>query len=337
LTPLADLLLEPNMPQVWIKRDDLSGMDMSGNKVRKLEFILAEAKQQSSSIVTIGGIQSNHTRATTIAARSLGLDAHIILRTSSALLDKDPGLTGNLLIERLVGAHIYLVSKEEYAQHGGQKLGERLTSRLTEQGVQPAPYFIPVGGSSPLGCWGYIHCIEEMCEQIKSQGLEPFTDIIVACGSGGTAAGLALGNYLSGLNAKVHAYGVCDSPSYFEAYINSLLQGLGAGPDVLQGKTAADLLTFHQAKGLGYALTREDEMKMLADVALKTGIILDPVYTGKAWYGFMRDVVENADKWRGRRVVFVHTGGLFGLYDKVPELQPYVEELNRVQVLGGGE
>ncbi|CAK9141515.1 unnamed protein product [Ilex paraguariensis] len=112
----------PNLPkntQVWLKRDDLSGMQLSGNKVRKLEFLLADAVAQGADcIITIGGIQSNHCRATAVAAKYLNLDCYLILRTSKVLVDKDPGLTGNLLVERLVGAHIDLVSKEEYAAVG---------------------------------------------------------------------------------------------------------------------------------------------------------------------------------------------------------------------------
>ncbi|KAA8542911.1 hypothetical protein F0562_024054 [Nyssa sinensis] len=112
----------PNLPkntEVWLKRDDLSGMQLSGNKVRKLEFLLADAVAQGADcIVTIGGIQSNHCRATAVAAKYLNLDCYLILRTSKVVVDKDPGLTGNLLVERLVGAHIDLVSKEEYAKLG---------------------------------------------------------------------------------------------------------------------------------------------------------------------------------------------------------------------------
>ncbi|CAA0820958.1 Bifunctional D-cysteine desulfhydrase/1-aminocyclopropane-1-carboxylate deaminase-mitochondrial [Striga hermonthica] len=112
----------PNLPkntEVYLKRDDLSGMQLSGNKVRKLEFLMADAVEKGADcIITIGGIQSNHCRATAVAARYLNLDCYLILRTSKVLVDQDPGLTGNLLVERLVGAHIDLVSKEEYASVG---------------------------------------------------------------------------------------------------------------------------------------------------------------------------------------------------------------------------
>ncbi|KAL2896894.1 putative D-cysteine desulfhydrase 1 mitochondrial, partial [Bienertia sinuspersici] len=139
-------------------RDDLSGMQLSGNKVRKLEFLMADAVAQGADcIITIGGIQSNHCRATAVAAKYLHLDCFLILRTSKALLDKDPGLTGNLLVERLAGAHVELVSKEEYAKIGsvGSALLLALTNVLKERLIREGrkPYVIPVGGSNSLGTW----------------------------------------------------------------------------------------------------------------------------------------------------------------------------------------
>ncbi|KAL2478855.1 Bifunctional D-cysteine desulfhydrase/1-aminocyclopropane-1-carboxylate deaminase [Forsythia ovata] len=145
----------PNLPkgtEVYIKRDDLSGMQLSGNKVRKLEFLLADAVAQGADcIITIGGIQSNHCRATAVAAKYLNLDCYVILRTSKVLMDKDPGLTGNLLVERLVGAHIDLVSKEEYSKVGSVALTDILKAKLLNEGRKP--YVIPVGGSNSLGTW----------------------------------------------------------------------------------------------------------------------------------------------------------------------------------------
>ncbi|CAI7773198.1 unnamed protein product, partial [Closterium sp. NIES-53] len=133
-------------------RDDLSGMELSGNKVRKLEFLLADALAKGAdTLITIGGIQSNHCRATAVAARLAGLEAHLILRTSRALADSDPGLEGNLLVERMVGARVHLVTKEEYAKHGSEHLGNVLAQRLAAEGRKP--YVIPVGGSNALGAW----------------------------------------------------------------------------------------------------------------------------------------------------------------------------------------
>ncbi|KAL4457486.1 hypothetical protein ABPG75_012351 [Micractinium tetrahymenae] len=322
----------PGLPpgcELHIKRDDLTGMQLSGNKVRKLEFLLAEAREKGhDSVITIGGIQSNHARATAVAARYLGWDAHLVLRNSRHLADSDPGLVGNLLVERLVGAHIWQVTKEEYGRYGGPALGERLAEQLRrERGLNP--YIIPVGGSSATGVWGYLDMIHELEQQIAGQG---FTDIAMACGSGGTTAGIALGNHLSGLGLRVHAYGVCDDPAYFYEFCDGLLAGLGATPDVV-GADSAAMFRAVQAKGAGYAISRDDELALVAEVAATTGIILDPVYTGKALHGLVSEMRANPGAWAGRKVLFVHTGGLLGMYDKAAQLAPLVEGAGRAHRL----
>ncbi|XP_062221840.1 putative D-cysteine desulfhydrase 1, mitochondrial isoform X2 [Phragmites australis] len=306
----------PNLPEgteVWIKRDDLSGMQLSGNKVRKLEFLMEDAVAQSADcIITVGGIQSNHCRATAVAAKYLNLDCYLILRTSKLLVEKDPGLVGNLLVERLVGAHIDLVSKEEYGKIGSVALADLLKKRLLEEGRKP--YVIPVGGSNSLGTWGYIEATREIEQQIQHSADDQFDDIIVACGSGGTIAGLALGSRLSSLKAKVHAFSVCDDPGYFYDYVQGLIDGLKSGLD------SRDIVSIESAKGLGYAMNTAEELKFVKDIAAATGIVLDPVYSGKAAYGMLKDMASNPTKWKGRKILFVHTGGLLGLCDKVDEL-----------------
>ncbi|KAH9780799.1 putative D-cysteine desulfhydrase 1 [Citrus sinensis] len=184
-------------------RDDLSGMQLSGNKVRKLEFLMADAVAQGADcIITIGGIQSNHCRAAAVAAKYLNLDCYLILRTSKVLVDQDPGLIGNLLVERLVGAHIELISKEEYSKIGSVTLTNILKEKLLKEGRRP--YVIPVGGSNSIGTWGYIEAIKEIEQQLQTgTGGVKFDDIVVACGSGGTIAGLSLGSWLGTLKAKV--------------------------------------------------------------------------------------------------------------------------------------
>ncbi|VAI61293.1 unnamed protein product [Triticum turgidum subsp. durum] len=280
----------PNLPEgteVWIKRDDLSGMQLSGNKVRKLEFLLADAVAQGADcVITVGGIQSNHCRATAVAAKYLNLDCYLILRTSKLLVDQDPGLVGNLLVERLLGAHIDLVSKEEYGKIGSVALADLLKKRLLEEGRKP--YVIPVGGSNSLGTWGYIEAVRELEQQIQLSGDVQFDDIVVACGSGGTIAGLALGSKLSSLMAK--------------------------------------------AKGLGYAMNTAEELKFVKDIATATGIVLDPVYSGKGAYAMLKDMADNPSKWKGRKVLFVHTGGLLGLYDKVDQMSSLAGSWRRMDL-----
>ncbi|KAF8389642.1 hypothetical protein HHK36_024161 [Tetracentron sinense] len=307
----------PNLPkdtEVWLKRDDLSGMQLSGNKVRKLEFLMADAMAQGADcVITIGGIQSNHCRATAVAAKYLNLDCYLILRTSKVNVDKDPGLTGNLLVERLVGANVELVSKEEYAKIGSVTLGNVLKEKLLSEGRKP--YVIPVGGSNSLGTWGYIEAVREIEPQLTT-GPEKvsFDDIVVACGSGGTVAGLSLGSRLSNLKAKVLAYSVCDDPDYFYEYVQGLLDGLQAGV------SSRDIVSIQDAKGLGYAMNTTEELKFVKEIAASTGVVLDPVYSGKAAFAMLKDMAENPAKWEGRKILFIHTGGLLGLYDKVEEM-----------------
>ncbi|XP_040998850.1 bifunctional D-cysteine desulfhydrase/1-aminocyclopropane-1-carboxylate deaminase, mitochondrial [Juglans microcarpa x Juglans regia] len=304
----------PNNTEVWLKRDDLSGMQLSGNKVRKLEFLMADAVAQGADcVITIGGIQSNHCRATAVAAKYLNLDCYLILRTSKVLVDQDPGLTGNLLVERLVGANVNLISKEEYAKIGSVTLTNILKEKLLNEGRRP--YVIPVGGSNSLGTWGYIEAIREIEQQLQTgTGDIKFDDIVVACGSGGTIAGLSLGSSLSTLDAKVHAFSVCDDPDYFYDFVQGLLDGLGADVD------SHNIVNVQNAKGLGYAINTSEELKFVREVAAATGVVLDPVYSGKAAYGMMKDMAENPKKWEGRKILFIHTGGLLGLFDKVEQM-----------------
>ncbi|GLJ38908.1 hypothetical protein SUGI_0793120 [Cryptomeria japonica] len=318
----------PTNTEVWIKRDDLSGMQLSGNKVRKLEFLMADAKEKGADcIITIGGIQSNHCRATAVAARYLNLDCYLILRTTRAEVDEDPGLIGNLLVERMVGANIELISKEEYGRIGSVTLCNLLKERLEKDGRKP--YVIPVGGSNSLGTWGYIEAVREMEQQLqegKVDGINKFDDIVIACGSGGTTAGLSLGSHLSSLKAKVHAFSVCDDPDYFYDYTQGLLNGLNAGLN------SHDLISIANAKGIGYAMSKVEELKCVCQIAEATGVVLDPVYSGKAAFQMLRDMVENPSKWEGRKVLFIHSGGLLGMFDKMQQLQPLIGKWQRFKV-----
>jgi len=308
----------PKGCEVYIKRDDLTGMQLSGNKVRKLEFLLAEAKAKGcDTIITIGGIQSNHCRATAVAARYVGLDTYLILRNSRAEVDKDPGLVGNLLVERLVGANIVQVTKEEYTRIGSVELCRQLEQRLKEEGRKP--YVIPVGGSNALGSWGYLNFVQEVSEQMEQMSTN-FTDLVMACGSGGTTAGIGLGCHLAGLQTKIHAYGVCDTPQYFYEYCQELLDHMGGSRDALQGTGAEDLFEAIQAKGSGYAISTKEELACVKEVAERTGIVLDPVYSGKALHRFLLDLASKPAEWENKRVLFLHTGGLLGMYDKSDQL-----------------
>lgn len=308
--------LEDFQADCYIKRDDLSSFDLSGNKVRKLEFLLADAlSKKHDSIITVGGVQSNHCRATAVAARQVGLEPYLILRKPNSSVNDPLSLTGNLLLDRMVDAKIYTVSTTAYMQVGSHNLCEELASQLIAQGKNP--YIIPVGGSNSLGAFGYFECIREIMED----GID-FDHIVFACGSGGTAAGLVIGAKLANMKAHIHAIGVCDSPDYFYNHIEEMAKENGV--DLENLGSVRNWCDIYAGQGIGYARSTEDELQYLIDVGKQTGIVLDPVYSGKALYHFVKHVLRDKKDLiqPGQKVLFIHTGGTLGLYDKEDQLLP---------------
>jgi len=306
--------------EFWVKRDDLSSFDLSGNKVRKLEFLLADALTKGhDSVITIGGIQSNHARATAVAARQLGLEPHLILRKNPrSTEDKEIDLTGNLLFNRMVDSKIYTVSASSYAQIGSVTLCDKLASQLHAQGKNP--YIIPVGGSNTLGVFGYIECVKE----ILDTGMH-FDHVVFACGSGGTVAGLAIGMKLAGMlesGTKLHAVAVCDTPQEFYDHIHEVAVSLGM--ENISMSTVQDWVQIYSGKGIGYALSTEEELSFLFQFSRQTGLLLDPVYSGKALHHFVTQVMQTQPTVfpPGAKVLYIHTGGVLGLYDKETQLFP---------------
>lgn len=354
-TPFSKVLKD-NSVSFFIKRDDMTGgVELGGNKIRKLEFLLAQALQENyDSVVTIGGEQSNHCRATAAAARMVGLEPHLILRSSKA--DDDMGLVGNILFDRMVGSSIYTCTPGEYGRVGSDELVARLSSHLQEaQGKQPYP--IPVGGSNGLGSWGYIEAVKELMTQWSSSSsslpndeLNPSLDhIVFACGSGGTAAGIALGIALAhdalgdGAPAMshVHAIGVCDDPDYFYSFVADIADqmGLTLPSSMTSEQFIRQHMTVHQGKGLGYSRATDDELEFIMDFATETGVVLDPVYSGKALYNFMQLVENDASSYAGQNIVFWHTGGALGLFDKCDDMLSTLQAerpCQRLDVYGKG-
>eukprot|EP01035_Chromulina_nebulosa_P021294 gene21294-27590_t len=310
---------------MWIKRDDLSSFDLSGNKVRKLEFLLADAIEKGhDSVITIGGLQSNHARATAVAARQLSLQPHLILRTQLPIEDVD--ITGNLLFNRMVGSKIYTVTPSAYAQVGSDNLVHQLSQQLIEQGSNP--YSIPVGGSNTLGSFGYMETIKEIISFSDIQ----FDHIVFGCGSGGTAAGISIGAKLSGLGANIHAIGVCDSPKYFYDHIRSVAVELEI--DFSKFGEPEEWCKIYNGQGLGYAKSSTDELEYLMNISKSTGVILDPVYSGKALYYFMKNIITDREIFLpGQKILFIHTGGTVGFYDKADQLLPLLNNDNNIQKL----
>lgn len=374
---------------LYMKRDDAThGIELGGNKIRKLEFLLAEAvAQKRKSIITIGGVQSNHCRATAGITRMIGLEPHLILRqpatapsrgdstVSKKQSENDIGFVGNLLFDRMVGSRIYTCTAGEYGRIGSIELLQRVATYLqTTEGH--TPYIIPVGGSNGVGTWGYINAVDELLTQwndlMRSKEQDEETElhhIVVACGSGGTTAGIALGIALAyhhshnaqqqqeqpnGHNRRVsnppvvHAIGVCDDADYFFNHVAKIADEMGfvapnqnkyAEDDNDDGQSSIALTTeqyirehlvIHQGKGRGYGQSTKEELEFMMQFAKDTGIVLDPVYTGKALYNFFQYIQQqqkqisatqpNLNENPTQNILFWHTGGGLGLFDKCHDI-----------------
>jgi D-cysteine desulfhydrase len=309
--------------EIWIKRDDATSGPEAGNKIRKLEFLLADALDRGAEVViTCGGIQSNHARATALACARLGLRCVLYLRTSDP---KNVPVSGNVLLDRMVGAEIVLISPAEYRERNG--IMEQARADLAQEGV--AAYVVPEGGSNGLGSLGYVEAMREVRTQIDlglCGSLRRFDVVAHACGSGGTAAGVALGRARFEVADRAWAFAVCDDRATFEAIIARIaneLRGHDSTLPALDGLVVDD-----RAKGPAYAVMDETQKAFLVGVARKTGLILDPVYTGKALYG-IKLAVDRGEIARGARVLFLHTGGLPGLLAQGDDLAPFLGEAPR--------
>jgi D-cysteine desulfhydrase len=312
LRPMARAAAALGVRELFVKRDDLTGSTLSGNKVRKLELLLAAARAEGAdTVVTCGGEQSNHCRATAIAAAELGMSSVLMLRTEDP--GRPPATEANILLDRVVGAEIRWVSREEYRRRA--EIFDEIARSLRARGQKP--YVIPEGGSNALGSWGYVGCIDELASQL---GPEPAT-IVYATGSGGTGAGLLLGAKLRKLPWRIVGVNVCDDREYFVGVIGAIVEeAIGRwAPGLAFSRDEIEILDGFV--GRGYAKTRPEELAALRDLARLEGVVLDPVYTGKAWFG-LRSELERNPRAFGDRVVFVHTGGLPGLLAKAGELAP---------------
>lgn len=293
-------------PQIYIKRDDLTGVGMTGNKVRKLEFLLAEALQNKCDyVITCGGSQSNHARATAVAAAKVGLKSLLVLRSSMSA-----PLEGNLFIGRLVGAEFEYITPEEYMRVDDVMLG--IAEKLKAKGHKP--YIIPEGGSNAVGSLGYLKATEELAHQIKSLKLR-IDHIVVPVGSGGTYAGLLLGKFLYDLPAQIHGINICDDESYFVKKISSLLKDMQKRYELALKIEQKDISIIDGYVGKGYGLSSQEEIDTIKKVARAEGVILDPVYTGKAMLGLSDQIRQGRFK-ANENILFIHTGGIFGLFPK---------------------
>ena len=299
-------------PRIWIKRDDLTGLAGGGNKSRKLEFLIADAIQRGcDTVVTAGGPQSNHCRQTAAACARFGLQCHLILG------GEPPELRlGNLLLDDLLGARVHWVEKPQR------------NTRLNDIGDElradgRVPYVIPVGGSNPLGCLGYAHAMFEVQAQIELLGIE-VNRIIFATSSGGTQAGMALGARMSGFRGKITAVSIDQPPDEppQRAFLAEVAEIAAEASALIGDKmpfNSSDFDVEYGYLGEGYGVVGELERCAIRELASTEGILLGPVYTGRA-FGAMLDLIASGKIGPCETVLFWHTGDDVALHAYAAEM-----------------
>ncbi|WP_413500071.1 D-cysteine desulfhydrase family protein [Psychrobacter maritimus] len=324
-TPLIELKRLSNAlggPKIYMKRDDNTGLALGGNKTRKLEFILGDALAKGAdTIITAGAIQSNHCRQTAAAAASLGLECHLVLG------GEEPALaSGNLLLDKLFGCHIHWA--------GANRKGEdipRIVEQLTNQGKNV--YVVSYGGSSEQGALAFVEAFKELESQRQSMGIS-LTHIVFASSSGGTQAGLMLGNkifnspyQIVGINIDKGETHKVSFDQYTLALANSTAKLIGADCEF----TASDLILNSDYVGEGYGVVGALENEAIAMTAQTEGILVDPVYTGRAMGGLI-DMIRTGKIKETDSVLFWHTGGAPALFAYATELdlakKPVMQKFN---------
>jgi L-cysteate sulfo-lyase len=307
-------------PRLWIKRDDCTGVSTGGNKVRKLEFVLADAVAKGAdTVVTAGAWQSNHSRQTAAAAARLGLKCHLMLSNLVGFSERDYRQNGNILLDHLHDATIH-----ELGTPNGEDVlvflnsaVDKCVERLKEQGARP--YAIPVGASNPIGALGYVECAREIVAQARDLGLK-IDAVVHRSGSAGTQAGLVAGFAVDDVRIPVIGIGGGKAPKDLEEMVFQMATEAAT----LLGKPSAvkrSAVVATDPNPIQYGhLTRE-----VADVirlfARTEGILVDPAYTGPALVGLIELIRQGKFK-PDSNVVFIHTGGvaaLFGYIDFLAE------------------
>jgi D-cysteine desulfhydrase len=311
-TPIDEIKNFLRTTRIFVKRDDLNGLLISGNKARKLEYLVSHAKRKKcDTLITCGGIQSNHCRITAAFARRFDMDCHLFLR-----VQKKPQTTfkGNVLLDKLLGATTHYLTPSQYIQK--LEIMNSYADKLKKR--KKKGYVIPEGGSNEIGLLGYVDCMKEMAHFIKKENIDA---IYCAVGSGGTYAGLLLGTKMLNIVSPLYGVLVCDTISYFSNKILSLCTAASEKFHLNAHVDRSDIHLLDKFIGPGYAIPYYEEMKTITTVALH-GIILDPVYTGKAFHGMLR----HSRNKQFRKILFIHTGGIFSVFAYTKE---YTQALNK--------
>ncbi|PWG61651.1 D-cysteine desulfhydrase [Sediminicurvatus halobius] len=307
LEPMPRLSAHLGGPQLWVKRDDCTGLSTGGNKTRKLEFLMADARRhEADMVITQGATQSNHARQTAAAAARLGLDCHILLENRTGRADRDYQDNGNVLLDRLHGASI------ERHEGGTDMVAalSRAAERFRTEGRRP--YIIPGGGSNEIGALGYVNAALELLGQANDQGLR-IDHVVHATGSAGTQAGLVTG--LAGARTRIPVLGIgVRAPrKQQEENVLALAERTAEHLEIPGAVTAADVRANCDYVGGGYGVPTAGMQEAVSLAARLEGLLLDPVYSGKGMAGLI-DLIRRGHFGDGENVVFLHTGGSAALF-----------------------
>ena len=294
-------------PEIWVKRDDCTGLATGGNKTRKLEFSMGEALERGAdTIITVGAVQSNHVRQTAAAAARLGLKCEVLLEHRVA----EPGElyrnSGNVLLDRILGAN--LREYEKGTDFDAEM--ERIADQVRSAGGKP--YIIPGGASNPVGALGYVGCAEELLQQCAEQGLV-FDHAVLASGSAGTHAGFTVGLRACGSDLPILGVGVNIPQAGQEAKVFELACETAEYVDRPGCVTREDIVADCNYIGAGYGEPTASMNEAVLMLARLEGLLFDPVYSGKALAG-MIDYVREGRFTKGQNIMFLHTGGVAGLF-----------------------
>ena len=301
LEPMPRLSAHLGGPELWVKRDDQTGLATGGNKTRKLEFLVAEALAQGAdTLITCGAAQSNHARQTAAAAARMGLACTLVLRDPAPLQ-----VQGNLLLDRLLGARVVWTE--------GVLMEEKLAAvaaELADQGRQP--YVVPYGGSNPVGASGYVAAMDELLYQCAGEGLF-FDRVVFATSSGGTQAGLEVAARARGYAGRVLGISVDPTADALRHILADLATATADHLGLRLDFSPDDFCVEDAYLGGGYGVVSDLEREAIALAARMEGLLLDPVYTGRAFGGLL-DLIRQGVLQPGERVLFWHTGGTAGLF-----------------------
>ncbi len=305
LEPLPRLSAALKGPRLFIKRDDATGLALGGNKTRKLEFLMGDAVQQGAdTVITGGGVQSNHVRQTAAAAAKLGMTCELVLNRNVPRVEPGYDQTGNVQLDRLLGAKVRI----HPADTDRGAVMERLAAEIRDRGGRP--YVIPIGGSNAVGATGYVNAALELAAQAKDSGLT-VDRLVLASSSGGTIAGLCVGFAAIDHPVEVTGIDVDGDREALDRVIVPLLQATAGRLGVAKYMPLPELDLDHA--GEGYGLPTEAMKEAVEMTARLEGILLDPVYSGKAMAGLIARIRDRRFR-DGENVVFLHSGGMPALF-----------------------